>query len=115
GDELRSAAATLRGPGAAGARRVAEHADRRAANPLESVLRALTIEVGLSLTPQLEVADAGLYAVVDLGSEELRLIVEAEGYEAHGTRKGLRRDCRRHLLFAIHAWTSLRFAYEDVM
>lgn len=114
-DELRAAAAGMRGPGAGEARRVAAHADGRAANPLESVLRALTIEAGLSLTPQLEVADPGLYAVVDLGSEELRLIVEAEGYETHGTRKGLRRDCQRHSLFAIHAWTSLRFAYEDVM
>lgn len=114
-DELHAAAAGLRGPGAAEARRVAAHADGRAANPLESVLRALTIDVGMTLTPQLEVADPGLYAVVDLGSEELRLIVEAEGYETHGTRKGLRRDCRRHSLFAIHGWTSLRFAYEDVM
>ncbi|WP_035903933.1 DUF559 domain-containing protein [Knoellia subterranea] len=113
--DLECAALVLKGPGAVAARRVAKHADGRAANPLESVLRALTIEVGLELTPQLEVADPGLYAKVDLGSEELRLVVEAEGYETHGTRKGLRRDCRRHALFAIWGWASLRFAYEDVM
>lgn len=113
--QLREAAAVLRGPGAGHARRVAAHADGRSANPLESVLRALCIEVGLVLTPQLEVADPGLYAMVDLGSEELRLVVEAEGYETHGTRKGLRRDCRRHSGFAIWGWSSLRFAYEDVM
>lgn len=115
GDELVRGASVLRGVGSAAARRVAAHADRRAANPLESVLRALSIEVGLDLTPQLEVAEPGLYARVDLGSEELRLVVEAEGYESHGTRKGLRRDCRRHSLFTIWAWSSLRFAYEDVM
>lgn len=113
--ELQEAAKSLRGPGAAAARLVAQHADGRAANPLESVLRALAIEVGLELTPQLQVADPGLYARVDLGSEELRLVVEAEGYETHGTRKGLRRDCQRHSLFAIWGWASLRFAYEDVM
>ncbi|WP_404380192.1 hypothetical protein LL946_09970 [Knoellia locipacati] len=115
GDDLVRAASGLRGVGSAAARKVAAYADGRAANPLESVLRALAIEVGLDLTPQLEVADPGLYARVDLGSEELRLIVEAEGYESHGTRKGLRRDCQRHSLFAIWAWSSLRFAYEDVM
>lgn len=113
--ELRAAAGVLRGPGAGEARRVAAHADRRAANPLESVLRALTVEVGLDLTPQLEIAETGLYAVVDLASEELRLVIEAEGYETHGTRKGLRRDCQRHSLLVIWGWTSLRFSYEDVM
>lgn len=114
-DLLRRAAAGLRGPGAAAVRRVARHADGRAANPLESVLRAIAIEEGFELQPQLEVADTGMYAVVDLGSEELQLIVEAEGYETHGTREGLRRDCRRHSLFAARGWDSLRFCYEDIM
>lgn len=113
--QLRAGAAGLQGKGAGAARRVAAHADGQAANPLESVLRALCIEEELFLTPQLEVADPGLYAVVDLGSEQLRLIIEAEGYETHGTRKGLRRDCQRHSLFAIWGWASLRFSYEDVM
>jgi len=114
-DELQAAAARAVGPGAVQVRRVARHASAKAANPLESVLRALTIEVGLDLTPQLEVVEAGLYARVDLGSEELRLILEAEGYETHGSRKGLRRDCCRHTEFAVFGWTSLRYAYEDVM
>jgi very-short-patch-repair endonuclease len=56
-----------------------------------------------------------MFAVVDLGNEDLLLIVEAEGYETHGTRKGLRRDCVRHTEFAVFGWTSLRYAYEDVM
>lgn len=114
-DELRRAGAAARGPGAAQVRRVATHADSRAANPLESVLRALAIEVGLAMTPQLEVAESGLYARADLGNEDLRLLLEAEGYETHGTRQGLRRDCRRHTDFVVHGWTSMRFAYEHVM
>ncbi|MFW5470762.1 hypothetical protein ACOCJ4_12010 [Knoellia sp. CPCC 206435] len=113
--ELREAAQMTRGPGSIGVRRVAAHAHRGAANPLESVLRALTIEVGLVMTPQLQVAESGMYATVDLGDEKLRLIIEAEGYGTHGTRKGLRRDCRRHTEFAVFGWTSLRYAYEDAM
>jgi len=114
-DELRAAAAKAAGPGSVQIRRVARHASAKADNPLESVLRALTIEVGLVMTPQLEVAEPGLFAKVDLGNEDLMLIIEAEGYETHGTRKGLRRDCVRHTEFAVFGWTSLRYAYEDVM
>ena len=113
--ELAAAAARAAGPGARRLRRVAAHADARAANPFESVLRALTIEEGFELTPQLQITDAGLYAVVDLGSEELRLAVEADGFEHHGTRSGLRKDCRRHTELAVFGWSSLRFSFEDVM
>lgn len=113
--ELADAVRHLRGPGAFAARRVVRHADGRAANPFESVLRALCIEEGFDLTPQVTIAESGLYAVVDLGSEDLRLAVEADGFETHGTRAGLRKDCERHTLFAIYAYSSLRFAYEHVM
>jgi very-short-patch-repair endonuclease len=113
--ELTEAAAQLRGTGARAARRVATHASGRSANPFESVLRALTIEEGFELTPQLQIADSGLFAIADLGSEALRLAVEADGFEHHGTRKGLRKDCRRHTAFAVFDWSSLRFSFEDVM
>ncbi|HEY5483150.1 MAG TPA: DUF559 domain-containing protein [Propionibacteriaceae bacterium] len=114
-EDLRSAAASTSGPGSAQIRRVTAHADGRAANPFESVLRALALEAGLDLTPQLVIAEPGFFAVADLGSERLRLVVEAEGFEHHGTRAGLRADCTRHTGFALHGWTSLRFTYEDVM
>ncbi len=113
--ELLTSASCAAGPGARRVRRVAACADGRAANPFESVLRALTIEEGFCLTPQFQVADSGLFAIVDLGSEELRLAVEADGFEHHGTRKGLRKDCRRHTEFAVFNWSSLRFSFEDVM
>jgi very-short-patch-repair endonuclease len=41
--------------------------------------------------------------------------VEADGFEHHGTRQGLRRDCRRHTELSVFAWSSLRFTFEDVM
>ena len=113
--DLVDAAAGLHGTGSRQARRVAALADGRAANPFESVLRALAIEEGFQLTPQLQIAEPGLFAIVDLGNEELRLAVEADGFEHHGTRKGLRKDCRRHTEFAVVDWSSLRFAFEDVM
>lgn len=113
--ELTDAAQHLRGPGASAVRRVAAHADGRAANPFESVLRALCIDEGFVLTPQITITESGLYAEVDLGSEALRLAVEADGFETHGTRAGLRKDCERHTMFAIYAYSSLRFAFEHVM
>ncbi|HQV91218.1 MAG TPA: DUF559 domain-containing protein [Phycicoccus sp.] len=113
--QLTAAATAAKGPGSAQVRRVADRADGRAANPLESVLRALAIEEGLILTPQLQVADSGMFAVVDLGSVDLRLILEADGFETHGTREGLRRDCSRHTEFTIFGWDSLRYTYEHVM
>ncbi len=113
--ELARASEEAMGPGARAVRRVASHADARAANPFESVLRALAIEEGFDLVPQLVVSDSGLFAVVDLGSEELRLVVEADGFEHHGTRRGLVKDCRRHTELCVFGWSSLRFTYEDVM
>lgn len=112
---LAAAAAKARGPGSAAVRRVATFADARSAGPLESVLRALAIECGLRLTPKLTIAEPGIYAIADLGDPLLRLVLEAEGYQTHGTRAGLRRDCRRHTEFSVIGWTSLRYAYEDVM
>lgn len=113
--ELHHAAAEARGPRSRAVRTVVAHADGRAANPFESVLRALTLLEGFDLTPQLQITDSGLFAVVDLGSEALQLAVEADGFEHHGTRAGLRKDCRRHTELSVFGWSSLRFAYEDAM
>ena len=55
--DLVDAAATLHGSGSRQARRVATLADGRAANPFESVLRALCLEEGFDLTPQLQIAE----------------------------------------------------------
>lgn len=113
--DLRHAAASARGPGSIAVRRVARHADGRAKNPLESVLRALTLAAGLHLTPQTVVVAPGFFAMADLGDRKLRLVVEADGFEHHGSRAGLRADCARHTGYAQHGWTSLRFTYEDVL
>lgn len=115
-DQLLVAAARLAGPGSARAQRVAVHADGRAANPFESGLRAIVLDLGVvDLVPQLRVRVTGLSGYVDLGDPALRLVVEAEGFEHHGTRAALHRDCRRYTALARAGWAVLRFSWEDVM
>ena len=114
--ELRRAVAGLRGIGSPEARAVVAAADRRAANPFESVLRAIALGIeGLDLVPQLRITDTGLFATVDLGDERLQLAIEAEGFQSHGTRRALDRDCRRYTELEVFGWHVLRFSWEDVM
>lgn len=96
-------------------RRVAQHADRRAANSFESVLRALAIEAGLSVVPQLVIAEGRLRVRPDLVDEGRRLVLEADSYQFHGSRKALLRDCERYNALTLHGWTVLRFGWEHVM
>ncbi len=115
-EQLTEIGRTLRGPGSPRARRVLAVADGRAANPFESCLRAITLDVpGLAVVPQHLVADAGCYATVDLGNPARRLAVEAEGFENHGTRSTLERDCRRYTELATCGWRLLRYTWHDVM
>ncbi|MGW5241972.1 DUF559 domain-containing protein [Monashia sp. NPDC004114] len=96
--------------------RVLRHADRGAANPFESVLRAICIGVaGLSVVTQFEIRDSSYFARVDLADVALRLVIEAESFEHHGTRAALRRDCRRYTDLGARGWAVLRFSWEEVM
>ena len=114
--QLVEAARRLRGPGAGRARRVAAVADGRAANPFESVLRAIALDVpGLRVVPQVQVADSGCFATVDLGDRVRRLALEAEGFAHHGSRGALQRDCRRYTELATCSWTVMRYTWHDVM
>ena len=93
--------------------RVAEAADARAANPFESVLRAIALDVpGLSFEPQGWVGDIGR---PDLGDERLRIVVEADSFEFHGRRHALAQDCMRYNAFVVDGWIVVRFAWEHVM
>lgn len=82
--------------------RVAGEANGKAANPFESVLRAISLDIsGLDLRPQVD--------------ESLRLVVEADSFEWHGKRKALKRDCERYNALVLVGWTVLRFSWEHVM
>lgn len=105
-----------RGPHAVRARRVAASASPLAANPFESVLRAIGMDVvGLQLRPQVPVYGVNFLGRPDLVDPELRIIVEADSFEWHGGRAALRSDTRRYNEFVVHGWLVLRFAWEDVM
>lgn len=114
--QLAAAARDLRGPGSKQALRVVMFADHRSANPFESVLRAITLELPeLSMEPQLRIWDTGLWATVDVGDEEARLVLEAEGFAHHRSRKDLVRDRRRYTELTVWGWAILRFSWDDVM
>lgn len=114
---LRMIAESAKGPGSARLRRVATHADPRADNPFESVLRAIALDVqGLDVEPQVRIRGRlALDVRPDLVDEHLRIVLEADSFEWHGDRAALRRDARRYDLLVANGWVVLRFAWEDVM
>lgn len=107
----------LAGPGAARGRRVTRRADGMAANPFESVLRAISLEIpDLRLRPQLRIAEPGFFARPDLVDPDQRIVVEADSQTWHNAnRSQLRRDCRRYTGLVVRGWLVARFAWEDVM
>jgi very-short-patch-repair endonuclease len=110
-------AGTITGPGASRARRVAAHADGSAANPFESVLRAIAIDVrGLNVRPQVRIEYPGFAARPDLVDEDLVVVLEADSNKFHNaSRQQLQRDCRRYTGLVTRGWLVVRFAWEDVM
>jgi very-short-patch-repair endonuclease len=96
--------------------KVLQRADRGAANPFESVLRALCHQVdGLDVVTQHVIRDRAFYARVDLADAALRIVIEAEGFENHGTRGALKRDCRRYTGLGARDWMVIRFTWDEVM
>lgn len=107
--------AIVRGAGADAVRRVFRYADGRAANAFESVLRALCIEAGLDVEPQVPL-DLGTGTVhPDLTCRERLLVIEADSWTHHSTRKAHDRDCARYNLLVIRGWRVIRFTWERVM
>jgi very-short-patch-repair endonuclease len=114
--DLAAAAARLTNRGSRIARRVAEYADARAGSVLESALRAIVIELGVTgFVPQLQIDEGGLRARVDLGHPGLRIVLEADSFEHHGHRTALARDCHRYSELTSRGWLVLRFAWEHVI
>lgn len=95
---------------------VARVATPLAANPFESVLRAIALGVpGLNVAAQHPVRDRAFFARVDLADEELRIVLEADSFEFHGQRSAMAQDCRRYDELAVRGWLVLRFSWEQVM
>jgi len=105
----------LAGPrtGRPAALRVADFVDGRAANPFESVLRAICLEIpGLLVEPQVWVGGVGR---VDLLDETNSLVLEADSWEFHGERSAFVRDVRRYTCFVRLGYAVVNFTWEEVM
>lgn len=106
-----------RGRGSGQVRRVAALATDLAANPFESGLRAVALEVpGLRMRPQVPLfGGADFLGRPDLVDTELGIVAEADSFQWHGGRGALVRDARRYNAMAVHGWLVLRFTWEDVV
>jgi very-short-patch-repair endonuclease len=95
---------------------VERHATAKAANPFESVLRAIALGVdGTCWEPQHRIRYDDFYARVDLADEALGIVLEADSFEFHGERAALGRDCERYDELVARGWLVLRFSWEQVM
>lgn len=114
-EQLRRAAEAARGAGAARVRRVAVEADGRAANPFESVLRSILIDLQVPCVPQHPVDVGERLVHPDLTDVRHRLVVEADSWEWHTGKRAHVRDCWRYNALVAHGWRVLRFTWEQVM
>jgi very-short-patch-repair endonuclease len=115
-EELLALAGTVPSTGRRQALRVARDADGRAANPFESVLRAIALDVpGLCFEPQKRVREGSFVCWPDLVDDVRRVAAEADSFEFHGKRRLLKRDCVRYNALAVRGWLVLRFTWEHVM
>ena len=113
---LKRVARIARGPGSAQARWVVEHCDSAAANPFESALRDICLDVpGLRVRPQRPIDTGRIRVRPDLVDEDLMVVLEADSFEWHGGRAALAKDARRYNLLVVGGWLVLRFSWEDVM
>ena len=111
--ELRAAADLSPGTGRARAIRVANAADRRADNPFESVVRAISLEFpALRLVPQLYVPGVGY---PDLHDRARRLVVECDSFQFHSGREAVVKDVERYNACELGGFPLLRFAWEHAM
>jgi very-short-patch-repair endonuclease len=116
GDELRRVAAVVRGPGAANVRKVVAAADGRAANPFESALRALAIEAGCDVEPQVELDTMIGVVRPDLVDRSRRVVIEADSWSWHAKHEHQHeRDCQRYNALVVAGWRVLRFTHAQVI
>lgn len=116
-DEFRAAVARLRGPGAPAARFVAQQIDLRPQSPMETYLRAVLLEAGITcFQPQFQViSDGEKLATTDLGDPVTMTLVEADSFAWHGNRQALADDALRYNTLVAHGYAVLRVAWEHLL
>ncbi len=115
--DLTRTAARIQGAGRVRVLRVLGNAHRKAANPFESSLRAIALDVpGWSSSPRSASGCAGGARVApDLVDVTLGLVLEADSHEFHTGRARLTSDCWRYDELVVGGWWVLRFTWEQVM
>ena len=113
-DEIRLAASASPSRGRQRRLRVAAHASALSANPFESVLRAIAIEVGLGAVPNPWIYTPLGWVRPDVLDDARGLAIEAESFTWHGQRKHLDRDCRKYNALSQMGLTLRRFSWEQV-
>lgn len=98
-----------------GVRRVVEHASALAANPFESVLRAILIEAGVPVVPQWATTVGGITYHPDLADPLHGIAIEANSWAHHASRHDHDQDCVRYNALVLGGWIVLRFTWEQVM
>lgn len=114
-EELRLAAQNSPGRGHGRRVKVALAADGRADNPFESVLRAVALDVGLDVVPQVPLYTPSGWVRPDLLDSERGLAIEAESFTWHGRREQLVHDTRKYNDLGLLGLLLLRFSWEHVM
>ena len=96
---------------------VEAHGDASPPGVMEAAIEALYRRYQLPPgVPEYEVWEAGEFvARVDVGHPELRLAIEVNGYETHGTPAGFQRDHSRRNRLILAGWLVLEFTWHDVM
>ncbi|WP_323100721.1 hypothetical protein [Intrasporangium sp. YIM S08009] len=114
--DLLQAAQAVPRSGRAAALRVAKEASGKAANPFESVLRAISLDVaGLHLVPQAPIVSAGRTIHPDLSDAGLRIVVEGDSHEFHTNPRQIDIDCERYDELTLDGWLVLRFSHRQAM
>lgn len=103
-------------PHVARLRRAVAVADGRAESPAETLARLVLLPVLPGLVPQVRLVD-GVGRVVarfDLGDENLRLAVEADGRRGHSGDRMVAKDSRRDRRTAAYGWTTERCTWWEL-
>lgn len=95
--------------------RVVAHATHLAANPFESVLRAILVEAGIGVVPQWATTIGRVTYHPDLAEPFAGLAIEANSWRHHAGKAEHDADCRRYNALVVGGWTVLRFTWEQVM
>lgn len=95
--------------------RVVAHATPLAANPFESVLRAILVEAGIGVVPQWATTIGRVTYHPDLAEPFAGLAIEANSWGFHASKAEHDADCRRYNALVVGGWTVLRFTWEQVM